>query len=239
MRTALVAGAIAMGIAVGTLTGTPSRVAAAEVRPAGAASGAAPVDAVPYSAVIQAVATRYGLPPHLVEAVIHAESNFDARAVSAKGARGLMQLMPATAMMLGVRNAFDAQQNIEGGVRHLVDLLYRFSGNLRLALAAYNAGEEAVRRHGGVPPYPETIGYVERIVASYERGARRRPAAIRSVGTAVATDPIAASSDAEVAVTGIAAVAPMAPERSVVYSYETQDGALVFTNIPRQPDARK
>jgi len=123
----------------------------------------------PYRDLIRAAAARHGLAPELVESVIRVESNFEARAVSPKGARGLMQLMPATAAKLGVRNVFDARQNIEGGVRHLRHLVDRYDGNLALALAAYNAGVEAVGRYGGIPPYPETQAYVARVLRLRQR----------------------------------------------------------------------
>jgi soluble lytic murein transglycosylase-like protein len=127
--------------------------------------------ATPYRDLIRAAAARHGLTPELVESVIRVESNFEARAVSPKGARGLMQLMPATAAKLGVRNAFDGRQNIEGGVRHLRHLVDRYDGNLALALAAYNAGVEAVGRYGGIPPYPETQAYVARVLRLLQRAA--------------------------------------------------------------------
>jgi soluble lytic murein transglycosylase-like protein len=114
---------------------------------------------------IRDAASRYGLSEDLVAAVIRVESAFNPRAVSPKGAQGLMQLMPATASQLGVRNAFDVAENIDGGVRHLRALIERFGNNLSLALAAYNAGERAVLQYGGIPPYPETEGYVARILA--------------------------------------------------------------------------
>lgn len=110
---------------------------------------------------------RYGVPDRLVTAVIRAESGFNARAVSRKGARGLMQLMPATASNLGVRNSFDPRENIHGGVRHLRGLIDRFPGNLPLAIAAYNAGEKAVLTYGGIPPYPETQEYVAKVMRLY------------------------------------------------------------------------
>ena len=119
----------------------------------------------PYSSEIHAAAERYGVPERLIAAVIRAESGFNPRAVSRKGARGLMQLMPSTASMLGVRDSFDPRQNIDGGVRHLRALMDRFPHSLPLALAAYNAGEGAVARFGGVPPYPETRAYIQRVLA--------------------------------------------------------------------------
>lgn len=114
---------------------------------------------------IRAASQRYGVPEDLVSAVIRVESGFNARAVSAKGARGLMQLMPGTAAILGVRDSFDPTENIDGGVRHLRGLLERFGNNLPLVLAAYNAGEGAVTTHRGIPPYPETQAYVGRILS--------------------------------------------------------------------------
>jgi len=116
---------------------------------------------------IEAVALRHGVDPRLVEAVIRIESAGDAGAISPKGAMGLMQLMPGRAAVLGVRDAFDPGENLDGGIRHLRALLDRYRGNLRLALAAYNAGEEAVRRHGGIPPYRETQEYVRKVLARY------------------------------------------------------------------------
>ncbi len=113
--------------------------------------------------------------PHLLEAVASAESAFRSDAVSAKGARGVMQLMPGTARMLGVRNPDDAAQNIEGGAAYLGDLLRAFDGDTVLALAAYNAGPGAVRRHRGVPPYPETKAYVDRVLGALAAAAEGNP----------------------------------------------------------------
>src|SRR5439155_1132982 len=110
----------------------------------------------PYRDLIRAAATRHALAPELIESVILVESNFEARAVSRKGARGLMQLMPATAARLGVRNVFDVHQNVEGGVRHLRYLVDLYGGNLALALAAYNAGVEAVGQCDG-PADPDAF----------------------------------------------------------------------------------
>jgi soluble lytic murein transglycosylase-like protein len=120
-----------------------------------------------YMAEIAEAAQRYGVPERLVAAVIRAESGFNPRAVSSKGAQGLMQLMPGTASILGVRNSFDPRQNIDGGVRHLRSLLDRFPDNLALAIAAYNAGEKAVTTHRGIPPYPETRDYVSKVLRFY------------------------------------------------------------------------
>ena len=119
-----------------------------------------------FSEEIRAAAARHGVAPDLVEAVIRVESAFNPRAVSNKGAQGLMQLMPRTASSLGVRDAFDPRENIEGGVRHLRYLLDKYPGNLPLALAAYNAGEKAVDNHRGIPPYAETQQYVQKVLGS-------------------------------------------------------------------------
>ena len=116
-----------------------------------------------------AVARKHGLDPDLVLAVVGVESAFRPRAVSSKGAQGLMQLMPRTAASLGVEDAFDPEQNLDGGVRHLGSLLAQYDGDVERALAAYNAGEGAVARHGGIPPFRETREYVKRVLERYER----------------------------------------------------------------------
>ncbi len=117
--------------------------------------------------LIAPAAKRHGLDPRLVAAVIMVESSGDPKAVSRKGARGLMQLMPETAKTLGVVNAFDPEQNVDGGSRYLRNMLDRHEQDLSLALAAYNAGPTAVQRHGGIPPYPETQKYVKRVLELY------------------------------------------------------------------------
>jgi len=117
-----------------------------------------------FSADIREISSRHGVDPLLVESVIRAESAFNPTAVSRTGARGLMQLMPKTAVMLGVRDSFNPRENIEGGVRHLRYLLDRYPGNVSLAVAAYNAGEGAVDSHRGIPPYAETQQYVQRVL---------------------------------------------------------------------------
>ena len=122
-----------------------------------------------YADTVKAMAKKYKVDAALVRAVIHAESAFNSKALSKKGAQGLMQLMPGTAKDLGVTNAFDIQQNIEGGVKYLAGLLKTFDGNIQLATAAYNAGPGAVKRFKGIPPYAETEVYVERVGILHQR----------------------------------------------------------------------
>jgi soluble lytic murein transglycosylase-like protein len=119
--------------------------------------------------VVSAASGRYRLDPDLVNSVIRAESGFNVRAVSRKGAQGLMQLMPGTASKLGVPNAFDPEANVEGGTKYLRELLERYNFDLVKALAAYNAGPLRVEQYGGVPPYYETRAYVARIVRDFNR----------------------------------------------------------------------
>ena len=109
------------------------------------------------------------LSPALVKAIIRAESNGERLAVSPKGAQGMMQLMPFTARRLNVSDPFDPIENIEGGVRYIKELLGTFGGNLPHALAAYNAGPAAVKKYGGIPPYPETRSYVKRVMDYYSQ----------------------------------------------------------------------
>ena len=116
----------------------------------------------PYADLIFTIAAANKVDLRLVHAVIEQESNYEARARSKRGAKGLMQLMPDTARQYGVRNSYDPKANLEAGVRHLKDLMSRLE--LPIALAAYNAGEAAVRRYGGLPPYPETQAYVRNIL---------------------------------------------------------------------------
>jgi soluble lytic murein transglycosylase-like protein len=121
-----------------------------------------------FDAIINENATAHGVSPHLVRAVIQQESGFNPRAVSHKGAMGLMQLMPATAAELGVTDPFDPIENIRGGVTYLKGLLKKFEHNVELALAAYNAGPNAVERYGAIPPYRETRDYVSRITKAVD-----------------------------------------------------------------------
>ena len=127
-----------------------------------------------YASIIEEAARQARVPAELVRALITVESAFDARAVSSKGAQGLMQLLPATAARYGVKRPFDPAENVNGGVRYLSDLLRRFDNNVALAVAAYNAGEEAVERYGrAIPPYAETLAYVPAVLGVYRKLAAR------------------------------------------------------------------
>jgi Transglycosylase SLT domain len=147
--------------------------------------------APPLNQVVDTASATYHLDPDLVNSVIHAESGFNVHAVSPKGARGLMQLMPGTANQLGVSNAFDPQDNVTGGSRYLRELLERYNFDLVKALAAYNAGPERVEQYRGVPPFHETQTYVARIVHDYnkkkvaqEKEAKRKQIASQSASKA-------------------------------------------------------
>ena len=122
-----------------------------------------------YDHVVRKVAQKHGIEPDLIHAIIRAESNYDSLAVSEKGAMGLMQLMPATANAYGVNNFYDPEENIEGGTKYLKDLIKLYGGKTILVLAAYNAGQEAVKKYKGIPPYLETRNYISRIQASFRK----------------------------------------------------------------------
>lgn len=126
-----------------------------------------------YDRLIKSTAVSHQVDSALVKAVVQVESAFDRYALSEKGASGLMQLMPATADRYGVDRVFDPQQNVTAGVRYLRDLLTQFSGNARLAVAGYNAGENAVTQYGDVPPYPETQDYVSKVLSLYQAYRKR------------------------------------------------------------------
>nr|WP_088178495.1 lytic transglycosylase domain-containing protein [Methyloversatilis thermotolerans] len=133
------------------------------------------LDNLPFSSQIEMAAREGGIDPELLHAVVQAESAYNPQAVSPKGALGLAQLMPSTALQYGVRDAMKPADNLKAGARHLRDLLDEF-GSLELALSAYNAGAGAVRRYGGIPPYPETLAYVPKVSERYETLKKRAEA---------------------------------------------------------------
>ncbi len=141
--------------------------ATARIVAANSGTAATPAD---IDSAIERAAARHNVDPNLVRAVVKVESNFNPNAVSRKGAIGLMQLMPSTARQLNVKNPFDPEQNVDAGVRHLKQLLESYGGDVRLSLAAYNAGAGAVARSSGVPHYAETQNYVRRITNLYNHG---------------------------------------------------------------------
>jgi soluble lytic murein transglycosylase-like protein len=122
-----------------------------------------------YDNIITTLAKEHRVPPTLVHSIIKAESNYDPWAISPKGALGLMQLMPETAIQYKVNNVFDPKQNIEGGIKYLVDLIKLYDSNTEHVLAAYNAGQEAIKKYGGIPPYKETRNYIKKVMASYSK----------------------------------------------------------------------
>jgi soluble lytic murein transglycosylase-like protein len=190
----------------------PSASAKSEFGKSGTAkSGPAP----PLNEVVNIASAAYHLDPDLVNSVIHAESGFNARAVSPKGARGLMQLMPGTASQLGVNDSFDPQANVTGGSRYLRELLERYDFDLVKALAAYNAGPERVEQYRGVPPFRETRAYVARIVHEYnikktaqEKAAKQKAASTRNPTKAPSKAPSRAQGTAKPATTTVAAESP-------------------------------
>ena len=165
-----------------------------------------------YSEPIRRAAREFGVDPNLVRAVIAAESNFNPGAVSPKGARGLMQLMPSTARRFGVRDIFDPVENIFGGVRYLRYLLDLFGGDLVLALAAYNAGEKIVQDRGGVPRFRETVNYVDRVMSGYGRPGKAPRAASPGKSPGGGTSGSA--------------------RKTRIYRAVSGDGALVFSDSP-------
>jgi len=158
-----------------------------------------------YHSIVHEKASKYNLDPSLVRAVIKTESNWNERAVSRKGAMGLMQLMPATANDMNVRNPFNPEENIEGGVKYLRNLLERFNGDLTLALAAYNAGPRWVDKFGVIPPITETRQYVKKVLSLYNGNS---PNSLTGPDTGREKKPEA------------------------IYKVSLQDGTVLFTNSP-------
>jgi soluble lytic murein transglycosylase-like protein len=190
---------------------TPSPAASAPV--AKSLQGFSTGDPVVDSYIVES-ASRNGVDPLLIYSIMHRESSFRRMAVSPKGARGLMQLMPGTAARFGVANIFDPRQNIEGGTRYVRFLLDTFDGDVRLALAGYNAGEGAVVKYGGVPPYSETREYVRRISERYDM--------IRDPSTARTAQHVSRS---QIAKLKAAEPPPLVYERNV-FAVRTPDGKL-------------
>lgn len=162
-------------------------------------------DTTNYHSIVHEKATKYNLDPLLVKAVIKTESNWNERAVSRKGAMGLMQLMPSTASDMNVRNPFNPEENIEGGVKYLRYLLERFNGDLTLALAAYNAGPKWVEKFGVIPPITETKQYVNKVLSLYS-GKAGYSVTTADTGKEKRTEPI--------------------------YKVSLKDGTVLFTNSP-------
>jgi soluble lytic murein transglycosylase-like protein len=138
--------------------------------------------------LVKEISLEHGLDPKLVDSLVRVESAYNPKAVSHRGAMGLMQLMPQTAKRLRVANPFDPESNIRGGVREFARLIERYSGNLQLALAAYNAGENAVARYRGIPPYSETRNYVSKIMTLYTGRPYRVPGIRRSIPVRMTQD---------------------------------------------------
>jgi len=175
--------------------------------PPASRSGSGSMAAEKYEAEIARCADDHGVDSALVKAVIKAESNYDNRAISRAGAQGLMQLMPATSRLRNVDNPFNPGQNIDGGVRHLKYLLSTFDGDTKLALAAYNAGENAVRKYNGVPPFLETKNYVSTVLSHYGRYSGLIPGGDADAGGAT-------------------------NQAAQIQSFVNAEGTRVFTNVP-------
>ena len=173
--------------------------------------------------LVEQTANRYQVDPDLVRAVIRVESGYDPKAVSSKGAMGLMQLIPATAQRFGVENPFDPQQNIEGGVIYLRHLLDLFGGDLNLSLAAYNAGEHAVQHSGGIPSIAETQDYLRKISSIYPIGMAPM-AAKATTGQGGAGE---ASLNPPLSRKGVAAEPPKPP----ITRYVDENGVVHFSNV--------
>lgn len=164
-------------------------VTAAATGPRAPVAGTVVSSRVGVRELVREISLEHGLDPKLMDALVRVESGYNPSAVSRKGAMGLMQLMPATADRLGVRDPFDAEQNVRGGMREFSRLVNRYRGNLQFALAAYNAGEGAVSKYRGVPPYTETKNYVSRILSLYTGKPYRLTSSYRATPVRMMTDP--------------------------------------------------
>lgn len=173
----------------GALQAAQSAQPVSQTTPAGGA-----VSGTPFAAEINAAAAKHGIDPALLAGLVKQESGFNPSATSSAGAKGLTQLMPATARSLGVTDATDPLQALDGGAKYLRQQLDRFGGDERLALAAYNAGPGAVQRFGGIPPYAETQAYVQKVLANRDAYAAASPASAAAV-LGSTTSPIAGSSN--------------------------------------------
>ena len=192
---------------------------------------AAPVEpaqepANPLDPLIDSISARHGVDATLVRSVIEVESNFNRRAVSPMGARGLMQLIPETGARFGVRDFFDPAQNIDGGVRYLRFLLEMFEGNLDLSLAAYNSGENRVARLGRIPAIPETQNYVRLVRSAYNRRGGQTPT-VQPVANAA--PPVRTTPDPTAIAAQVAAV--VAPATRAISSTVDERGVLRFSNV--------
>jgi soluble lytic murein transglycosylase-like protein len=172
---------------VDTIPDPPAPKAAAI--PAAPAPSNAPLTPAEIRQMLDRAGTQHNIDADLLASIVHAESNGNARAVSRAGARGLMQLMPSTASQLGVNNSFAPEENIGGGTTYLDQLLTRYHNDIRLAVAAYNAGPAAVDRYHGIPPYAETRAYVARVVREFNRRKLAATATATQRANAVAIDP--------------------------------------------------
>jgi hypothetical protein len=190
-------------------------------------------NALRFEPFVQEAAAREGVSPALVRAVIKTESAFDHLAISSAGARGLMQLMPDAARRFGVTDPFDPRANIQGGVRYLRVLLKMFQGDVALTVAAYNAGEGAVTRHGGIPPYRETRDYVRKILALLSQGPALPTVTMASYtpGGSVAGGNVVAAAPAGAPASRVAAVAAR-PAPRIIYKWRSADGIQHVAQTP-------